>query len=148
MSIKIISFIDSYKHYEAAIKEFEKRLGKQVEIVKLKPQKNGDVMQKETDILKDILEKEIWYKIVLNPIGKNLSTEKFYDLMEEKQQHYKNIIFVIWWAEWIHYNQIQWLINFEMNLWKMVVPHILALLILMEQIYRITMIKKGSKYHK
>jgi hypothetical protein len=37
---KIIIISDSNKHFEIPIKEYEKRLGKNLEIIKLKPQKN------------------------------------------------------------------------------------------------------------
>ena len=146
--IKIVSFVDSYKHYEEPIKEFVKRLWKDVEIVKLKPVKNGDVIQKETEIFEEYLKKENWFKIVLNPNWKNISTEDFYDFIEDKKQNYKNIIFIIGWANWINYSKIKHLIDFELNFWKMIMPHILILLVLIEQIYRITMIKKGTAYHK
>jgi len=148
MSIKIISFIDSFKHYENPIKEFQKRLGKTIELIKLKPVKNWNIIEKETDILIGILNKEKWFKIVLNPNWKNLSTEEFYDLIELKKQIYKNIIFIIWWANWIEYSRIKHLVDFELNFWKMIMPHILIILVLIEQIYRITMIKKWTNYHK
>ena len=38
--IKIISFVDSFKHYAEPIKEFQKRIWKEVELIKLKPIKN------------------------------------------------------------------------------------------------------------
>lgn len=146
--IKIVSFIDSYKHYSEAIKEFEKRLWRDVEIVKLKPIKNWNVIEKETSILKDYLIKENVYKIVLNPNWKNLSTEELFNLVETKKQNYKNIIFIIGWANGINYSEIKWLVDYELNLWKMIMPHILALLVLVEQVYRISMIKKWTAYHK
>ena len=146
--IKIISFVDSFKHYSDPIKEFQKRLWKEIEIIKLKPIKNWNIIEKETDFLIKYLEKEDWYKIVLNPNGKNFSTEKFYELIEEKKTNYKNIIFIIGWANWINYKRIKNLIDFELNFWKMIMPHILILLVLIEQLYRISMIKKGTSYHK
>ncbi len=146
--IKIISFIDSFKHYNEAIKEFQKRLWKEIEIVKLKPIKNWNIIEKETDILIKTLQKESGFKIVLNPEWKNLSTQGFYDLLETKKQTYKNIVFIIGWANWIEYSRIKSLVDFELNFWKMIMPHILILLVLIEQIYRVNMIKKGTKYHK
>lgn len=146
--IKIISFVDSFKHYSEPIKEFEKRLWKEVELIKLKPIKNWNIIEKETDILLDLLEKEKGFKIVLNPNWKNLSTEEFYDLIELKKQNYKNIIFIIWWANWIDYKKIEYIVDFELNFWKMIMPHILIILVLIEQIYRIWMIKKWTAYHK
>ena len=149
--IKILTLVDSFKHFETAIKEYEKRLGKECEIIKLKPEKNGSdeqIISKETDVLIQKLVKENWIKIVLNPNGKNFSTEEFYNFIEEKKQIHKNIIFVIWWALWIDYKKLKSHIDIEMNLWKMVLPHSLAILVIIEQIYRIWMIKKWTSYHK
>ena len=146
--IKIISFVDSFKHYAEPIKEFQKRMWKGVELVKLKPIKNWNIIEKETDILVEMLKKEDWFKVVLNPNWKNLSTEEFYNLIEKKKQTYKNIVFIIGWANWIEYSKIKHLVNFELNFWKMIMPHILIILVLIEQLYRISMIKKWTAYHK
>ena len=146
--IKIISFVDSFKHYEQPIKEFQKRMWKGIELVKLKPIKNWNIIEKETDILVEILKKEDWFKVVLNPKWKNLSTEEFYDLIEKKKQTYKNIVFIIGWANWIDYPKIKHLVDFELNFWKMIMPHILIILVLIEQLYRVSMIKKWTAYHK
>jgi hypothetical protein len=56
--IKIISPVDSFKHYKEPINEFLKRLGKKVEIVKLKPskyEKIEKVVDEETKELQKIL---------------------------------------------------------------------------------------------
>jgi hypothetical protein len=37
--IKIYIFADSHKHFSEAISEYKKRLGKQVEVIELKPVK-------------------------------------------------------------------------------------------------------------
>jgi len=146
--IKIISFVDSFKHYSEPIKEFQKRVWKEVELVKLKPVKNWNIIEKETDILINLLSKENWFKIILNPNWKNIWTEEFYNLIESKKQTYKNIIFIIGWANWIDYSKIKHLVDFELNFWKMIMPHILIILVLIEQLYRISMIKKWTAYHK
>ncbi len=146
--IKIIILADSYKHFEKAILEYEKRLGKQIEVVKLKPVKNWNIIEKETDSIIKYLEKQNAYKIVLNPKGKNLSTKEFYDFIEKKKQTTKNIVFIIGGALWLDYEKLKNNIDYELNLWKMTMPHSLALLVLLEQIYRLEMIKKGTSYDK
>jgi 23S rRNA (pseudouridine1915-N3)-methyltransferase len=149
--IKILTLVDSFKHFETAIKEYEKRLGKECEIIKLKPEKNGSdeqIISKETDLLIQRLSKENGLKIVLNPNGKNYSTEEFYEFIETKKQYNKNIIFIIWGALGIDYNKLKPHIDTQINLGKMVLPHSLAILVLIEQIYRVWMIKKGTSYHK
>ncbi|MDR2411627.1 MAG: hypothetical protein LBD88_03510 [Candidatus Peribacteria bacterium] len=58
--IKIIAFVDSFKHYEEPINEFLKRLGKKVEFVKLKPskyEKIKKIVDEETRELQKILSK-------------------------------------------------------------------------------------------
>jgi len=52
MKVKIISVSDSDKHFQSAIEEYTKRLGKNIEIITIKPEKNGtpkQIISKETD---------------------------------------------------------------------------------------------------
>ena len=59
--IKIIIVIDSYKHFETGVKEYEKRLGKIVEVIKIKPEKNGstqEIIDKETKKIIEKLDKQ------------------------------------------------------------------------------------------
>lgn len=148
--IKIIIFSDSYKHFEKSIEEYEKRLWKTIELIKLKPSKKKEereIIEEETNILKEKLEKEKWYKILLYITWENISTEKLFELVESKKQNFSNIIFVIWWAYGVDIKKLENLIDFKLSFSKMTFPHSMAYLILLEQIYRIEMIKKGSGYH-
>jgi hypothetical protein len=47
--IKIISFVDSFKHYNEPINEFLKRLARRVEFVRLKPSKAKEISKIITD---------------------------------------------------------------------------------------------------
>ncbi|MBP7847912.1 23S rRNA (pseudouridine(1915)-N(3))-methyltransferase RlmH [Patescibacteria group bacterium] len=56
MNIRIVAITDSDKHFSTAIAEYLKRLGKTVELVDIKPVKNGTHLQiitKETALIKD-----------------------------------------------------------------------------------------------
>jgi 23S rRNA pseudoU1915 N3-methylase RlmH len=56
--IKIISIVDSFKHYNEPVNEFLKRLGKKVELVKLRPSKSKEIekmINEETKELQKIL---------------------------------------------------------------------------------------------
>jgi len=56
MNTRIIAISDSDKHFSTAIAEYLKRLGKTVELVDVKPVKNGthqQVISKETELIKD-----------------------------------------------------------------------------------------------
>lgn len=147
---KIIIFSDSYKHFDEAIKEYEKRLGKDIEIIKLKPSKRkeiAEIIEEETEVLKEKLEKIKWYKILLYITWKDLSTEKLFEMCENKVQTYSNIVFIVWWAYWVHMQKLENIIDFKLSISDMTFPHNMAYLILLEQIYRISMIKKWTWYH-
>lgn len=148
---KIIITSDSNKHFDSAILEYSKRLSKTCEIIKIKPIKNWtdtQIINKETKQLVEKLEKIKWYKIVLNPNWKSLNTLKLSKSIEEHKQNYWNIIFIIGWANWLDYNYLKNYIDFELNLWEMTMPHSLALLVIIEQVYRLEMIKKWTNYNK
>ncbi|PIE85504.1 hypothetical protein CSA08_01680 [Candidatus Gracilibacteria bacterium] len=149
--IKIYIFVDSYKHFENSIKEYEKRLGKDIELIKIKPSKKTDsnsIIIDETNLLKEKLKKEKAYKVVLNPNGKSFQTETFLDFVERKKLNYGNLVFCVGGAYGFDYKLLKSSIDFEMKLGDFTMPHSLALLVLLEQIYRIQMMKKGTSYHK
>lgn len=147
---KIIIFSDTYKHFENAIKEYEKRLWNAVEIIKLKPSKakiESEIIKEETEILKEKLEKIKWYKILLYIEWNNISTEDLHKLIEKNKQNFPSIVFVIGGAYWVDFEKIKDLIDYKLSFSKMTFPHSMALLVLLEQIYRTTMIEKWSWYH-
>jgi len=147
---KIIIFSDSYKHFDESIKEYEKRLKFDIEVIKLKPSKKNNISQiidEETSILKEKLEKIKWYKILLHIEWKILSTRKLYELIEKKFLEFWNIVFVVWWAYWIDLNKINKMIDFKLSISEMTFPHNMAYLILLEQIYRIINIKNWTWYN-
>ncbi len=149
--IKIYIFADSYKHFEQAINEYEKRLWKSVSIIKLKPSKRADskeIIRQETENIIKKLEKEKWYKIVLSPWVKDLDTSQFSKLITDKKVEFSWIVFIIWWAFWFNYDVLEKRIDLKLGLWKYTMPHSLALLVLLEQIYRAEMINKNTSYHK
>lgn len=148
--IKLISFVDSFKHYQQPIDEFTKRLGKSVEFIKLKPSKRktpDEIIAEETKILSDFLEKQKGYKVLLYIDSKYLSTQDFYDFVEKTQMDFANIIFVIWWAYWVDYSKIQNHIDRKLSFSPMTFPHAQAIMMLLEQIYRVQCMKKGTSYH-
>lgn len=148
--IKIISFVDSFKHYEEPIKEFQKRLWKDVDFIKLKPSKRkeiNEIVNEETMELKKYLEKNKWFKVLLFIDCKTMTTLEFSKFVEEKQMKYWDLIFIIWWAYWVDYDVIKDSIDYKISLSPMTFPHAQAIMMLFEQIYRVKCIKSGIKYH-
>lgn len=149
--IKIYIFADSHKHFSDAVKEYTKRLGKQVELIELKPMKKWtpeQIITAETEILYEKLAKESAYKIILSPHGKNISTEELWSIIENRKNSGKKIVFAIGGANGFDYEVLASKIDLELSLGKMILPHSLALTILLEQVYRCSEIEKGSGYHK
>lgn len=148
--IKIISFVDSFKHYEIPIQEFIKRLWKEINFIKLKPSKrkeSHEIVSEETKELVKILEKTKWYKVLLYIDSKQMDTMQFSKLIEEKQMMFSDIVFIIWWAYWVDFEKIQSNIDMKMSLSPMTFPHAQAIMMLLEQVYRASCIKKWIKYH-
>ena len=149
--IKIIIVIDSYKHFETSILEYEKRLWKSVQVVKIKPEKNWstqEIIDKETQKIIEKLQKEKGYKVVLNPVWKEYTTEQFLDLVEKSQKELANIVFIIGWAYGPNYEILKPHVDSSLSLGKMTFPHPMAFTLLLEQCYRVGMIKAWKSYHK
>lgn len=149
--IKIYIFADSHKHFSSAISEYIKRLGKNIEVIELKPIKKWNpeqIITSETQILREKLEKEQSYKVILSPKGKNISTEQLANLIQDKKNSWEKISYIIGWANGLDYRALKDIVDFEMSFGAMTFPHSLAFLLLLEQIYRCSEIEKGSGYHK
>lgn len=148
--IKIITPCDSLKHFSEPIWEFLKRLGKDIELKKIKPSKRGEpaeIVREETGELLKILEKEKAFVVLLYIDSKQLSTQEFYDFIEDKKMNFGNISFVIGWAYGVDFPRLEKYIHSKISLSAMTFPHAQAIMMLLEQIYRVGCMKKGIKYH-
>lgn len=144
----ILSISDSDKHRNSAIQEYEKRLGKLVIIDNIKPSKNWtreQIIQKDTENIIQILNKKYQqhYKIMMSKDGKLVDTETLENMIH-KQNH---VVFIIWWPYGLNENQINSAIDDKIGFGKITLPHWLAKLTLIEQIYRCETIRSGKSYH-
>ena len=87
------------------------------------------------------------YVIVLTVEGNLLSTMNFSKKLDALQTQGKQIIFIIGGAEGMC-KEVKKRANYLLSLTPMTLPHQLARLILVEQIYRFKMIIKNHPYHK
>ena len=98
---QIIYIADSSKHFEQAIKEYEKRLSNKIKLIKLKPNKNGNtktIIQKDTENINKFLSKQKnTYNIMLSLEWKQLNTMEFSKFLGNKIDRWINN-FIIWWA--------------------------------------------------
>lgn len=99
----------------------------------------------DTTILKSISPTDI--VIVLHDSGKVWSTEDLAEFLEkQKNESVKKLIFIIGGSYGIS-EEVMKRANYIWSLSKLIFPHMLVRLILVEQIYRAFSILEGSKYH-
>ena len=147
--IYIYAVSDSHKHFESAIWEYTKRLWKSLSIKYIKPSKKDtqkEIIQEEWKKIIIELGKISAYKILLYINAEQLDSIEFHKLIEQRLQTDADIVFLIWWAYGVS-DQVLENIDKKMSFSKMTFPHGMALLVLVEQIYRSQTIKQGKKYH-
>ena len=145
----ILSISDSDKHFSSAIQEYVNRLGKDIKIENLKPYKADNhslVIEKETESIIDILKKKYsdYQKFLLIKEG------KLYDTLElAKVLKQKDSVFIIGWPYWVDEEKIKKEIPSikEISFGAITLPHWLAKLTLVEQLYRVSTIWIWKKYH-
>ncbi len=150
MNYTILHVSDSDKHRSEAINEYIKRLWKSMSIDTVKPVKNWtqiQIIQKETENILEKLEKKYknWNKVLLSKSGTQHSTEDLWHFLWGLWNG--KTVFIIWWPYGFDEDKV-------LNIWAkrisfgwITLPHWLAKLTLLEQIYRIWTIESGKKYH-
>lgn len=144
----ILNISDSNKHFDSAIKEYEKRLGKKLKIEQIKPTRWDDhqkVITADTDQIISLLQKKYteYFKVLLSKDGENRTTEDFSILLQKNL----DVVFVVWWPYGLDEKKLSTVINKKFSFGKITLQHGLAKLILMEQLYRVSMIWEGRQYH-
>jgi len=150
MKIKIISVDqDKSRQFSDMIAEYSKRLSSKLELVDLHPNQNLNTeLQKEKegqDIIKQLTPGS--FVVAMDPHGKQLSSEEFAATINAWQLNSKQISFVIGGAYGLS-NEVKQRADTLLSLSKMTMPHRIAKLVLVEQIYRAQTISQGHPYHK
>ena len=148
--ITLLAVSDGYKHFGDAIGEYEKRIQKFANIKRLKPISHTNpeyIKVKETLLVLEILQKMKWKIVLLDERGSSMKTEAFMELLEKSKDQSENITFVIGGSYGVDLELFSQVPHISLKVSDFVVPHSLALLVLVEQIYRAHEIIKGSGYH-
>jgi len=146
---RIIAVSDGFQHFASGIDELKKRMP-DLQIKCVKAEKSTDsirIISRETDRIIELIEKEKLSIIYLDIGAKTYSTEDFGKYIEKISMQHPKFAFVIGGAYGVDMARLSKYCISTISLSPMTFPHSLALLILIEQLYRITMIKKGSGYH-
>ena len=134
---------------ESAIKRYEKRLRRpwDVKWEFISPSHlNGAAARQEESVrlLKSLSSAE--YVILLDEVGQNLSSSQFSEAIQSQHDYGQTITLVIGGAYGVD-DQMRRRADLVLSLSKMVFPHQLVRLILIEQIYRAQQITLKSDYH-
>ncbi|HXW60538.1 MAG TPA: 23S rRNA (pseudouridine(1915)-N(3))-methyltransferase RlmH [Myxococcota bacterium] len=87
------------------------------------------------------------FRLALSERGKQFSTEQFAQFLEKKSTECRDLSFIIGGAFGLS-NAVLAQSDAILSLSAMTLPHRLAFLIICEQLYRASEIKRGSPYHK
>jgi 23S rRNA (pseudouridine1915-N3)-methyltransferase len=142
------------KNLENYISDFEKRIkthfALEWTILSSLDDNSKEVqIKKESEKIINILEKagNSSFVILLDENGKEKSTAELANLFEEKMNiGVEKIIFIIGGAFGVS-SEVKEKVDLILSLSKLIFPHQLVRVILVEQIYRSISILKGSKYH-
>mgnify|MGYP002359341331 CR=1 FL=1 len=149
--IHIIHISDGEKHFSEAISEYQKRLTKNIEIHTIKPIKHTEISyikREETKKLIEKVQKLKWAVILCDERWEKLNTTWFSELLRKWRNESENIILIIGWSYGVDIDILRANTTLRlMQLSSLVMPHGLAYLVLIEQIYRALEIIKWSGYH-
>ena len=134
--------------YHHVISEYQKRLGKNFTLIELNHKKSTKIetIKMEEQLLSNYLKKEN-INIFLDGRGKEFSSIAFAQKLNELHLQNKPIVFFIGGAFGFSANFIS-KAYLVLSLGQMTMPHMLARLMLLEQLYRCEMIEKNHPYHK
>ena len=138
------------KYYTDAVNEYLKRLSKytRVDLIEVKDEDfdvSKTLLKEKESILKYIDDKD--YIITLEIEGNELDSVSLSKKLNDIQNNYSNITFIIGGSYGIH-EDIKKMSNYKLSFSKLTFPHQLFRVILLEQIYRSYKIINNETYHK
>jgi 23S rRNA (pseudouridine1915-N3)-methyltransferase len=149
MKIQIISVGKIAGEQAAIVKHYQKMISWQVQNTELaysKKLSEKQIKQHEAKLIQDKIVKGS-YVVVLDLLGKQMSSEVFSDIFKSQMMYGRNIDFIIGGAFGLD-ESILLLADIKLCLSKMTFPHQIAKLLLFEQIYRAQTILDNHPYHK
>jgi 23S rRNA (pseudouridine1915-N3)-methyltransferase len=139
--------------YEPAVQEYAKRLGHytRFELVELpeasgKKLKPGEAKAAEADAILAKRKPQDWL-VALDERGSLLDSVELSRYVGKAQTGAKDLLFIIGGDEGLD-ARVRNAANLTLSLSKMTLPHRLARVVLIEQLYRAFTILKGEPYHK
>ncbi len=134
--------------------EFVKRLGPvaKLEVAEIAAERldgsvsNEEAMRRESERLLSRLPDGV-FAVALDRTGKQMSSEAFADFVGRTVANGTGMVFIIGGAAGLHADVLA-RADRRLSLSEMTLPHEMARVFLLEQVYRATQILKGGKYHR
>lgn len=149
--IHIIHISDGEKHFSEAVSEYQKRLAKNIEIHTIRPVKHTEINYIKREETKKLIEKVAklkWAVILCDERGDPIDTLAFAEMLRKGRNESENLIFIIGGSYGVEVDILSSSAPLRLiRLSDLVMPHGLAYLVLIEQIYRGLEIIKWSGYH-
>jgi 23S rRNA (pseudouridine1915-N3)-methyltransferase len=141
---------DSDKHFSQGILEYSKRLGSLLTIRTFKPTRYWDPASIRTnDTIQftralDALADRTKYRVILLSLdGSSWDSMQWLDY----SQNHHHIIVLLGWPYWCDEAVLRPYCDARVSFGMHTMPHWLAKLVFLEQIYRVSMIHQGRNYH-
>jgi len=141
---RIIAIGKLPSEYQNISKHLITMLSNNTEIHELVSKKNS--IEHEGELILSKISK-LDFMILLDIKGSQFSSKKFADYLNKASMNYSNICFVIGGAFGVS-QAVKARANSILSFSEMTFPHMLARIMLLEQIYRAITIKQGHPYHK
>lgn len=137
------------KFWIDAVNEYGKRLSKfcKLKIVELSQYEKFEKQKCLECECNEILKVVRGYKILLDIGGEQLTSEEFAKKLEKISLFESEITFIIGGSYGVS-DKVKKQVDCRMSFGKITLPHNLARVVLLEQLYRTFMITNGSTYHK
>ena len=104
-------------------------------------------LEKEAETILARIPKSSWF-CVFTPEGKELSSEKFAEKMRDVKLSGKSSAIFLIGSSFGMAPKVKERADFRLSMGPMTLPHHLARIMVLEQLYRAEAIQAGSKYHK
>lgn len=137
------------KFWIDAVSEYGKRLSRfcKLKILELPQQEKFDKQKCLEGERDEILRAARGYKILLDIEGKQFTSNELAEKIEKVSLSNSEITFIIGGSYGVS-EKVKEQADFRLSFGKITLPHNLARVVLVEQIYRAFMITSGSTYHK
>lgn len=151
MKINIIS-VGNFKNkdpYLELFNEYKKRIGYNIKLIELKNAKSNNIEEQKRlegqELLKNLSKNA--KLIVLDEKGLIITTNEFEKIFTKYADNGYDLDFIIGGSDGLSQEVLD-KADFILSLGKMVFPHLMVRVILIEQLYRVFTIKNGHPYHK